>query len=240
MFARLLGVATLVCVSALSASTLVGCAGETDGASGETSADLTSTLTPEQCKTPNVTTSPLFDASHRPIDGTAKTSLTGCILGRDGEAGTAVLGRAAALLGDTNKLGLITDETGSRVFSSFRPHPATGTLATGLVQDIDVVLNVQFSPSTRIRVTRRQGADGNLSLAITNVTALQATVAFFPVTAVNPGDLTLSASAHAETNGISVAGSGQVTLQVQKDQANQSAALVHQVFDWLTQQLDAS
>jgi hypothetical protein len=218
------------------ASILTGCAGETTEGAGETSADLT-TLNPDQCKSPTVSTSPLLDSSHRPIDGTARTTLSGCIVGQAGEAGSAVLARAVALVTDTNHFASITDNIGARVFTSFRPGQASGTLATGLVQDIDVTLNMSFSPSTRLRVTRKQGADGTLSLSITNVTPLSATIAFFPVTAVNPGDLSVNATAQAQANGISVAGSGQITLQQEKDQANTVADLVHQVFDWLTAQL---
>jgi hypothetical protein len=230
---RLLGVA----VFGIGSLVMVGCAGvATGGETGETSADLT-TLNPEQCQNPTVNTSPLLDGSGSPIDGTARTSLSGCILGRSGEGGTAVLARAVALISDTNTFGSITNDQGQQVFSSFRPGTPSGTLATGLVQDIDVTLNISFSPSTRLRVTRKQDADGTLSLSITNITALSATVAFFPVTAVNPGDLSLSAKAHAETNGLSVSGSGQITLQQQKDQASQASQLVRQVYDWLTQQL---
>jgi hypothetical protein len=220
-------------------SVLTGCAGETsDGAPGETSADLT-TLSADQCKHPTVSTSPLLDSSHQPIDGTAKTTLSGCIVGPAGESGTDVLARAVALVTDTNHFASITDNTGARVFTSFRPGQASGTLATGLVQDIDVTLNMSFSPSTRLRVTRKQAADGTLSLSIANVTPLTATIAFFPVTAVNPGDLSVKATAQAQSNGISVAGSGQITLQQEKDQASTVSDLVHQVFDWLTAQLSS-
>ena len=228
---RFFGVALLGGVSILT-----GCAGETSETAGETSADLT-TLSPQQCKTPTVSTSPLLDSSHRPIDGTARTTLSGCIVGQPGEAGSDVLARAVALVTDTNHFASITDNTGAQVFTSFRPGQSSGTLATGLVQDIDVTLNMQFSPSTRLRVTRKQAADGTLSLSITNVTALSATIAFFPVTAVNPGDLSVNATAQAQANGISVSGSGQITLQQEKDQAKTVADLVHQVFDWLTAQL---
>jgi hypothetical protein len=215
----------------------VGCAGALGEDLNASDSALVS-LTADQCKTPTVHSAPKTDAQGRPIAGTAKTSVQGCIVGKAGEAGTDVLARASALLGDTSKFGTLTDSTGQRVFSSFSPHAASGTLATGIVQDVDVTINVDFSPSTRLRVTRKQGSDGVLTVSISNITAVTARLAFLPVTVVNPNDLSLNVKLSAETNGISVAGTGEVTLQQQKDRAAESAQLVSQVFDWVKGQLE--
>jgi hypothetical protein len=174
-----------------------------------------------------------------PIDGSAHTTVAGCILSASGETGAGLLGRAEAILNDSNSLGAVTDESGQAVFNSFRPGATSGSLtsASGLIQDIDVSLNISFNPSTRLRVTRKQNADGSYGVTITNITPLKATVAIFPVTAVNTGDLSVSVKLTPESNGMDVTGAGDVVLQVQQDQASQATQLVNQLFDWLKTQL---
>jgi hypothetical protein len=229
----LLGFASVCLASTLA----LGCAsGAPDEAEvGQSGADLTSS----QCAQPTIESAPHTDSSGRPIDGTAHTTVTGCILASSGETGAALLGRATALLTDTNSFASVTDPQGQAVFSSFRPQAPTGSLTSpgGLVQDVDVALNMQFNPSTRLRVTRKQAADGSFDVTLTNITALKATIAIFPVTAVNPGDLSVSVKLGGESNGITVSGAGDVTLQVQKDQANQTGQIVSDLFDWLKTKL---
>ena len=221
----------------LASSLVLGCAsGDTNEAEvGQSGADLTSS----QCAQPAIHSSPRTDSSGQAIDGTAHTTVSGCILANSGETGSQLLGRATALLTDTNSFASVTDPQGQAVFSSFRPGAPSGSLTSpgGLVQDVDVALNFQFNPSTRLRVTRKQAADGSFNVSITNITALKATVAIFPVTAVNPGDLSVSVKLASQSNGITVAGAGDVTLQVEKDQASQTGQLVSDVFDWLKTQL---
>jgi hypothetical protein len=227
---RLLLVATACSLTAL------GCAARSDDSEsvGDSAAELT-TLDASRCATPNVASAPKTDASGRPIRGTARTTVDGCIIGHAGETGSQLLGRAAAILNDTNRFGTLTDANGQRVFNSFRPSGASGSLATSLVQDVDVSLNADFSPSTRLRVTR-QSADASYNLSLVNVTPVQATV-IFPVTAVRPNNLTVRATLKAEANGITISGVAEVALEVQQDRASESTDLVKQLFAWLNDQL---
>jgi hypothetical protein len=232
---QLIGIASLCFASVVG---IVGCAADGVGedAIGQSGADLV-TFGPEQCRTPSVSTSPKLDAANNPIPGSARTTVNGCILAKSGETGAALAGRTATLISNAQNFASLADENGQLVFNSFRPQAASGSLATGLVQDVDVTLNVDFSPSTRLRVTRRQNADGSLNVGITNITPLKATIAFFPVTAANANDLTLSVKLSPEGNGMSVVGTSEVVLQQQQDRAAESAQMVHQLFDWLTLRL---
>jgi hypothetical protein len=223
--ARLLGLTTL----SVSLVGLVGCAADADDM--DTASSELVTLTAAQCNSPTIQTTPLKDSAGRPIFGTARTSVDGCILGKPGEAGSATLVRAKALLNDTPKFGTLTDSEGKRVFSSFRPQAASG-----VNQDVDVSLNASFSPSTRLRVTR-QDVGGAFNVKITNITPVKATITFFAVTAVKPNGLSLDVKLSAEGNGIKVVGAGEVTLEQQKERAEESAQLVKQLHEWLTEQL---
>lgn len=232
MFIRRVSLAFAV-VSTCSA---IGCAAEPaeDGdLVAASAADLTQ-FEPDSCASPRVTSAPKQDSGGNPIDGTARTTLDGCILAAPGETGAQLLARATALLSDTNRFGALTDD-GEPVFSSFRPRTPSGSLPTGLVQDVDVRLNASFSPSTRLRVTRQSGT-ASMSLSIANVTPVKATV-IFPVTAVKPGNLTMKAVLKTERNGITVSGISEVALEVEKDRAQESTELVQQVFTWLSDQL---
>src|SRR5262249_3360956 len=159
----------------------------------------------------------LVDSSGNPINGSGKTTLQGCIVGRSGEIGADLLTRAGTVLSDTSRFAAVEDTPGHRLFSQFTPGAATGTLDTGLVQDVDIALNEQYNPSTRLRFTRKKTADG-LSLKITNVTALVANV-LFTVTVVNPNDLSITLTFKAEASDISASGSSQVIMQQGQDHA---------------------
>jgi len=148
-----------------------------------------------------------------------------------------MLARATTLFLDTAKFANLTDEDGQRVFSSFDARSPSGTLEAGLVQDVDVRINASFSPSTRLRVTRRKEADGSLTLGITNVTPVKATVFIFPVTVVETKNLSLGIRLTEAANGITVTGSGEVTLEQEKDRAEEMAQLGPRLFDWLKTEL---
>jgi hypothetical protein len=229
-------IACLVSALSLTALVMTGCATGRDDGTESSEAALTS-LTAQQCQAPNVASVPKTDSAGRPIDGTAKTTLTGCIVGKANETGADVISRATALLGDTAKFGGMTDDTGKPLFSKFTARAPSGTLAAGLVQEIDVELNADYSPAGRIRVTRRANSDGSYSLAISNVSAFKATFLIFPVEAIRPGNLSLNVTLKPETNGISVNGKTEVQLEQQPEQAAEASQLGTDMFTWLTEEL---
>jgi hypothetical protein len=227
MIARLLG---LVAVGSFTLVGLVGCSGDVADDTGTANSELV-TLTAQQCNSPAIATAPLKDSAGRPIFGTARTTVDGCILGKAGETGEATLVRAKALLNDTARFGTITDSQDKPIFSQFRPQAASG-----VNQEVDVTLNASFNPSTRLRVTR-QDVGGAFNVKITNVTPVKATITFFSVTAVKPNGLSLDVKISPESNGIKIVGAGEVTLEQQKERAEESAQLVKQVHEWLTEEL---
>lgn len=224
----------LVFLAALS----VGCAAEADEEAASSSDALSlTTLTAGACKTPVLKTKPSTDASGAAIPGSANTTINGCIVGKPGETGKDTSARVAKILGDTPRIGLVTAPDGSNVFAKFTPGATTGTLATGLVQDVDVTLAMFGSPSSRLRITRRLSAEGVYSLHLTNVTAFRASVAFVPVTAILPDNLELSVQMKPEANGLGVTGNGSVQLQIMQDEAGEASELVRDLFAWLTGEL---
>jgi hypothetical protein len=220
--------------SAFAVLTTLGCAGSSEPESAAVEADSVA-IDPAHCATPTTSEGPLLDGSGQPINGTGKTTLQGCIVGRTGESGADLLTRAGTVLSDTNRFGTVEDSPGHRLFSQFTPGAASGTLATGLVQDVNVTLNEQYSPTTRLRFTRKQTADG-LTIKITNVTALVANVGF-TVTVVNPNDLSVTLTFRSEAADISASGSSQVTMQQGQDHAAEVAGLVTALFGWASGQL---
>lgn len=214
-----------------------------DGSREETAStdsELT-TLTAQQCRTPSTSTVPKKDASGQPIDGTARTSLNGCMLGNSGETGRDVMTRASALLGDSTKLGKVTNADGERLFTEFTPGATSGSLTSsgGLVQDVSATLNVDYSPKTQLRITRKLGSDGTYSLNIVNTTPVNVTVGVFSVDVVKTGNLKFSATLKPEANGISVAGASEIELEEAKERAAELSKMVQDVFAWMTKQLSS-
>jgi len=206
---------------------------DADDPFASTEAALT-TFTAAQCNSPTVTT-------QLPALGVARTSLNGCLLSRaPNESGAAMMTRASTLLGDTPRFGTLKRDDGERVFSRFTPLAPTGSLtsSTGLVQDIDVRLNMPFSPSARLRVTRKRNTDGSYGIVITNVTPFRATIAFIPVTVVKVNNFALDVRLRPEANGLGVRGTSQITLEHEKQEAANASALVRQLLDWLKGELD--
>lgn len=201
---------------------------------GSSTADLV-TLTAQQCSSPTVRTKPMVDGAGQAVYGTARTTVDGCVLGTTSETGASVLARAVTILSDPARLITLTDADGQRVFSRLTPYAPT-TVANGSVQDVDVELDAPFSPTTRLRVTRREQA-GSVSVDITNVTPLTAKIAFFPVTVTDEGGLSLRVRLGAEENGIKAAGVGEVSLNVQGERAAGTAQLIERLFLWLADQL---
>jgi hypothetical protein len=222
----------LSCVPAVS-----GCAADSDDDDASSSVDALTSLTAAQCKTPTVHTAPKADPSGNAVQGSAHTTLSGCVLGASGESGEAVLGRLAALLANTSALGTVQNDQGARVFQRFVPGPKHGTLATSLTQDIDVTLAMTGSPKTSLHTVQKRAAGKPLSLSIANATPVVASLAIFSVTVVKPGNLSLALEIKAQENGITVTGASDVVLEQQQDKAAQAAVLVNDVFRWLTTEL---
>jgi hypothetical protein len=216
----------------LVAALAMGCAAAAEEETGSSDDALSlETLTAAACATPTVTTK----LGGEP--GSAMTSIEGCIVGKPGESGNDTSRRAAALLGDTARIGHVLGKDGKPVFAKFAPGPSSGTLATGLVEDVDVTLSMFGSPSSRLRVTRKLSGDGVYSVRITNVTAFQASVMLFPVTAIEAGRLTLEVHMKPEANGLTVTGNGTVLLSLMQDQAGTASEIVGDLFGWLTTEL---
>lgn len=223
----------LLIVAALS----VGCAASADEETGSSDDALSAqTLTAGACKTPVLKTKPKT-LNGAAVPGSAVTSISGCIVGKNGETGQATSARLVTLLGDTTRIGKVKNPAGATVFSKFTPGPAKGTLATGIVQDVDVTLDMFASPSSTLRITRKLGADGIYALKITNVTAFKARVAFVPVTAIEAEQLVLDVQMKPEANGLTVNGGGEVELEIMQDQAAGASELVRDLFNWLTTEL---
>lgn len=232
----------LACLAALSlAVTAVAACSSVNNDDGATSADnALTTLTVAQCKTPAVHTSPKNDAAGNAIAGSAHTTLAGCIVGAQGETGDAVLTRLTALLGDTARLGTVKDAQGAPVFQVFTPGAKHGTLATSLTQDIDVTLAMDHSPYTKLHTAQNRPAGAPYTLSIVNATPVLAAVAFFTVTVVNPGELSLNLEVKVAANGITVTGGSDIVLQQSQEQAASASVLVSDLFRWLATELAKS
>lgn len=224
-------------VSALACSVTAGCSvGEAPAS--ETSA--ASTTTAAACAaTPTTAEGPMKNASGQPIDGSSKTTLSGCIAGHSGEAAGDLVTRAENAVSDATFFDRIEDTPGHKLLSAFTPvGPATGTLTTGLVQDVDVTLNQQYSPTARLRFTRKVTAPGLITVTITNTTALEAHP-LFSVTVVNPGDLVITLSLTPQAaGGLATTGSAQVLMQQGQDHAHEVSGLVIPVFNELAKELN--
>jgi hypothetical protein len=232
----------LACLAALSLglTVIAACASTDDDDDSATSADALTALTAAQCKTPVVRTSPKQDNAGNALAGSAHTTLTGCVVGAEGETGEAVATRLAALLGNTAKLGTVKDERGAAVFEKFTPGARQGTLATSLTQDIDVTLAMSHSPRTKLRTVQRKAPGAPFSLSIVNATPVQASVAFFTVTVVRPGNLSLTLEVKSQLNGITVTGASDIVLEQQQERAASASVLVSDLFRWLTTELAKS
>jgi hypothetical protein len=216
---------------------VAACAVESEDDAGSTSDSALTSLTVAQCKTPAVNTTPKTAPGGGAIAGSAHTTLTGCIVGSQGETGEAVLTRLATLLGNTSRLGTVKDSHGAPVFQRFTPGARAGALATSLTQDFDVTLAMDHSPFTKLHTVQKKTAGAPYTLKISNATALSASVAFFTVTVVEPGELTLTLEAKAQLNGITVTGASDIVLQQQQDQAASASVLVSDLFRWVTTEL---
>lgn len=216
----------------------VGCSSP-GGRDGPSDSDVVAgtTLTVGQCQSPRITTSPLNDASGVAIAGSAHTRLDGCAVGGRGETGVQVLARVVALLGNTAALGAVNDATGNPVFARFTPGAKTGSLATKQTQDIDVTLAMSQSPTATLRVEMQASSDV-LTLSLVNLTPVKASI--FRVTAVAPGALKLTIQVKSAANGVLVAGTADIALLHQQDQAANASLLVKNLFDWLSEQLQTT
>jgi hypothetical protein len=234
---RLRNVLIASSIAAFASFGTLGCAATSDDAASSSAAELI-VLNPADCTTPTTSEAPLKDSSGNPIANSAKTTLSGCITGQSGETGDALATRIATLLSDTAKFGTVEDSPGHALFSGYTMGQPSGSLtgSGGLVQDVDVTLNEQYSPTTRLRFTRKKASDGSVSVNITNVTALTANV-LFGVTVVNPNDLSVSLTFKPAANGVTANGSGQVIMQQGGDHAGEVSSLVKAVFDFTTTHL---
>lgn len=226
---------TLACLVAL-LPLLASCAAPTEDENVEASSESALvTLTPQMCQTPNVRTGPINDTRGRPIAGTARTSLSGCIIGPSGSTGAAVISAAAERLGNTASFATMRGADNQLVFSRFTPRAANGNQ-----QEIDVRLAIDHSPYARLRIIRQVLPDGRYWLNITNVTAFSSNlpVVPLPVTVIQPGKFRVDVILRPEANGVGVSGTSEVTLEIAKEQAAASAQLVSDVFNWLKGELD--
>jgi hypothetical protein len=231
----------LGCVALLSLGSLIGllaggCAQAAEDDGGVSSVDALTTLSASDCKTPTVATTPQI-ASGAPVEGSAHTTLTGCVTGGAGETGADVIDRVAAILVDTQKLAGVKDTAGAPVFTKFKAGRASGTLATGISQDIDVTLAMDHSPTTKLHIEQRKLPNGSYGVEITNSTDLKASVAFFTVTVVRAGELKLSLRVKPEANGVAVSGTADIILQQEQQQASKASLLVSDLFGWLSGEL---
>lgn len=217
---------------------LAACTHDAGDETASTESPLT-TLTAQECRTPSVTTAPLKDSAGNPIEGSARTKLNGCVVGKTGETGKDVVGRAAALLGSTAKLATVTNAQGERLFTSLTPVGSTsGSLASGLVQEADATLNVTgYSPKTRLRITRKSNADGSYTLSLVNITAVNVTAGIFSVDVVQPGNFTFSATMKPEANGLKASGVSDIQLDLAPEYADQLSQMVLDVFNWVSKEL---
>lgn len=218
---------------------LAACTFDGDREDAATSESQLTTLTASQCETPSTTTVPIKDSAGNPIEGSARTTLKGCVVGRTGETGKDLVGRAGAILGSTAKLANVKNAQGERLFRSLTPVGATsGSLASGLVQEADATLNVtDYEPKTRLRITRKAAADGSYTLSIVNITAVNVSAGLFSVDVVQPGNFTFKATLKPEANGATVAGASDIQLDIAPQYADELSQMVRDVFSWLTKEL---
>jgi hypothetical protein len=230
---KLAGLLALSSVVVLTAA----CASSEDDDEAATSADALTSLTAQQCKTPKVHTAPKTAPGGGRIAGSAHTTLAGCIVGAQGETGEAVLTRLTTLLGNTSGLGKVKDAEGAPVFKQWKPGARRGSLGASHTQDFDVTLAMDHSPFTKLHTVQHKAAGAPYTLQIENATALQASVAFFTVTVVKPGQLSLTLEAKPQLNGITVTGTSDIVLEQQQDQAASASVLVSDLFRWVTSEL---
>lgn len=232
--------ASVALLSIASFATLLGtgCAAPTEDDGGASSVDALSTISAAECKTPKVKTT-AQESGGAPIDGSAHTTLDGCIVGGAGESGADVVDRVTTILVDTQKLAAVKNAAGAPVFTKFKAGRATGTLATGISQDIEVTLAMDHAPTTKLHIEQKKLANGSYSVVIKNTTPLQASIAFFNVTVVKPGELELALRVKPESNGVAVTGTADIILQQEKDQASKASLLVSDLFGWLSGELSS-
>ena len=187
------------------------------------------TLNPGQCRAPTTGTAPHLDGSGAPIPGTARTTLNGCVLAQGAATGADLLARATLLLEDASKLATVTDTSGAPLFKRLTAVAPTGDLATGLTSDLDIQLGWNGAPTGHLRLTLRQLAADTLTFSLVNPSALVSS----ETTAVDAGALAVNARLRAESNGISVAATSDVTLLQHPEDATQASMIVRHLFTWI-------
>ena len=108
------------------------CAAPVDEDDTESSEDELRTLSVQSCRSPSVTNAPQRSAAGTPIEGTARTTVEGCVLGGSNESGKDVVDRVAAMFKDASTVGNMRALDGKKVFKSFSARASSGTLASGI------------------------------------------------------------------------------------------------------------
>jgi hypothetical protein len=217
-------------MGAIAGAALVpGCTARADDNTAETAgADLT--LNPQQCATPTTGTSPRLDPTGAPVPGTARTTVNGCFL----MDGGPFLQQAFDFISNPAHLSSIIDDQAKPFFSSIRAVPTTQ--GTNFTQDMDVTLAWDSQPAGRLRVTLIQQPP-NLMVSIVNTTPLINTA---DGTVIANGGLTLNARLTAQSNGISMVGTAEVTLQAEQQRATTTSMFVRHVFEWLSSRFNVA
>jgi len=230
MTARLLR--QLVLGIALASTSLAGCAAQTDDEESA-AADALSLreLKVSECKVAAV------NRSQTP--GVFDAALSGCLVARGTETGAAMIERAVAIIGDANEIGGATHPNGSKMFSSFKPAAAQGSLANGgsLTYDAKIGLDIKgpFDAKGTLRFSAQRTAAGGVTLTITNTTGIGA----LGIKPVEAGGLVFVLTLSPAQNGVVVTGSVNVTLVSQKDQVGAVSSVAPEIVGWLKGKLGA-
>lgn len=173
--------------------------------------------------------------------GAATTTLNkSCILGKAGESGAAVVTRIEAIVRDTARLGQVTKNDGTRMFSKFTPVGRPTETAAGLAQDVDVsiptgtkVLGAEIKATARLRFVRKRNADGSYDFTMTNATA----IGVLGGTTVRPGNMDLALHIVPGDRGVFLTGESAVKLEDHKDSDRALSQNIGDIFNWLKGQL---
>ena len=215
----------------VSASTLAGCAGETDGEGVDSSEDaLTRVLVASECgvKAPNRSrTAGVYDAS-----------LSGCFITRGNDTSAAMLNRAIGIITNPADIGSATHPNNTKMFSSFKPTAPAGSLANGgtLSYDAKIGLDIvgPFDAKGTLRFTAQRTTEG-VTLRVFNTTNVGA----IGVNPLQPNGLQFVVTLTPAQNGLVITGSVNVTLVSQKDSVGSVSSVAPEIVSWLKGKLGA-
>jgi hypothetical protein len=169
--------------------------------------------------------------------GTFAGPLTGCVGGKAGDSGSAMMARGFAIAGKPESFASVTDRNGKKMFHAFEPERIQGSLAAGrLTFDAKVAIDILGPFDAKgVATFTVEKVGANLSLTITNRTAIGAAGA----DVIAPNGLNIKLVLAPAQNGVEVTGSVRVTLLKFQSYAGNVSRIGPQIVEWLDRELRA-